>query len=579
MRSKDEQAQPTPNRFGLPNLGLGLGLRGEHIATILRDEPAVGWFEIISENFLIGRGWLRWALDAIRERYPVVMHGVSLSIGSSDPLDRAHLRDLKALADAIDAPWVSDHVCWTGVGGRNSHDLLPVPYNEAMLAWMSERVRLVQDALERPLILENPSSYLEFASSTMTEWEFIGELCRRSGCGLLLDVNNIWVSGHNHGYEPSRYLDAVPWDHVVQFHVAGHTDRGDHILDSHIGPVTEPVWQLLGDAWGRCGPRSMMLEWDAEIPSFERTWAEAQLAWNYVDAAHSSGQGGGVKGSFAASSGLAAAQADPGILAEQRWMHGVIAADKDADRGRIAAVVLPNATMTAQARVDVYTEALRARFVEAMAIDFATVVQELGAAAFTDVVQAFCAEHPSTSPYLELLGAGFAGFLHRRAGEVAIDRRTNVAADERWSPWLADAARLEWAAASAAIAPRFEPLSAQELAAVPAEKRAQIRLQSSPGVGVLSLDHAVHERVASGGAIGAGPQQVLVFRRALQVQMRVVEPDEAAVLTAMIDGATLQDAVMGAVAERPQAADAIVAALPDWTHRWAADHLFERVSY
>jgi uncharacterized protein (UPF0276 family) len=270
------------NRFGLPNLGVGLGLRTVHYSAILNGRPDVGWFEIISENYMQTAGRPLYILDQIAERYPVVMHGVSMSIGSVDPLDRTYLRELKALRDRIGAVWVSDHLCWTGVHGRNTHDLLPMPYTEESLAHVVSRVKAVQDFLEAPLLLENPSSYVEFTGSTFSEYDFLAALAEEADCGLLLDVNNVYVASFNHGYDPMRYLEALPMDRVVQFHVAGHTNNGTHIVDTHIGPVVDPVWKLFGEAYRRSGGAAMMLEWDAEIPSFDATWAEAQRAHEFA---------------------------------------------------------------------------------------------------------------------------------------------------------------------------------------------------------------------------------------------------------------------------------------------------------
>lgn len=269
------------NRFNLPDLGLGLGLRTVHYSHILEHQPPVDWFEIISENYLQTRGKPLYFLDQIAERYPIVMHGVSLSIGSADPLDRAYLTELAALRDRVGARWVSDHLCWTGVAGKNTHDLLPMPYTEEALRHTAARVREVQDILGAPLALENPSSYVEFSASTMSEWGFLAALAREADCALLVDVNNIYVSAYNHGFDPMTYLDALPWDRVVQFHVAGHTNNGTHIVDTHIGPVVDPVFQLLGEAYRRA-QAPVLLEWDAEIPSFDEVHAEAQRARGFL---------------------------------------------------------------------------------------------------------------------------------------------------------------------------------------------------------------------------------------------------------------------------------------------------------
>jgi len=274
-----------PNRFGLPDLGVGLGLRTVHYARILEARPEVDWFEIISENYMQTAGRPLHYLDAIADRYPIAMHGVSLSIGSTDPLDRAYLTELRALRDRTRARWVSDHLCWTGVAGKNTHDLLPMPYSEEALAHVVGRVRAVQDFLGAPLALENPSTYVEFAGKSMREWEFLARLAEEADCALLLDVNNVFVSAYNHGFDPSTYLAAIPFDRVVQLHVAGHTNRGTHIVDTHVGPVENDVWQLLGKAWHRTGGASVLLEWDAEIPGFDETHAEALRAREFIGGA------------------------------------------------------------------------------------------------------------------------------------------------------------------------------------------------------------------------------------------------------------------------------------------------------
>ncbi|MGC4089212.1 MAG: DUF692 domain-containing protein [Polyangiaceae bacterium] len=254
---------------GFENLGIGVGLRSRHYAHILEHEPAVDWFEVLSDNYMHTQGRPLYFLDRIAERYPLVMHGVGLSIGSTDPLDMDYLRELKQLRDRIGARWVSDHVCWTGVSGQNAHDLLPLPYTEQALRHTVERVRRVQDFLGAPLVLENPSSYAEFEQSSMSEAEFIAELVTRADARLLLDVNNVFVSAFNHGFDALSYLRALPLERVVQFHVAGHTHHGTHIVDTHVGPVPNPVWQLLSAAHELGARASVLLEWDSEVPEFD----------------------------------------------------------------------------------------------------------------------------------------------------------------------------------------------------------------------------------------------------------------------------------------------------------------------
>jgi uncharacterized protein (UPF0276 family) len=271
-------------RLGHANLGLGVGLRSAHYAYILEHAPQVDWFEIISENFIDSQGRPRYVLDQIAERYPVVMHGVSLSIGSTDPLNFDYLARLKRLADAVKPRWVSDHLCWTGVLGLNAHDLLPVPLNEETLAHVVDRIRIVQDYLERPLVLENPSSYVTFASSTMSEWEFLSRMADQADCGLLLDVNNVYVSSVNHDFDPREYVERVPHERIVQFHLAGHTNCETHLIDTHDNHVIDPVWRLYRQAHALTGGVSTLLEWDAKIPPFPVVHVEVLKARQYMEA-------------------------------------------------------------------------------------------------------------------------------------------------------------------------------------------------------------------------------------------------------------------------------------------------------
>ncbi|SDD21836.1 DUF692 domain-containing protein [Kordiimonas lacus] len=264
-------------------LGLGVGLRNSHFDHILKAWPEVDWFEAISENFMDSGGRPRWVLDQIKERYPIVLHGVSMSIGSTDPLDRAYLAKLKALADDVKARWVSDHLCWTGIMGLNSHDLLPLMLTEEALTHVAARVRIVQDVLERPLVLENPSSYVQFQQSTISEPDFLRALCDQTGCKLLLDVNNVYVTCFNAGTSTDDYMKAFPFEHVVQMHLAGHQHCGTHIVDTHDGPVCDEVWQLFRAAWQKTGGASPLLEWDGDVPEFDRVHAEVLRARAYID--------------------------------------------------------------------------------------------------------------------------------------------------------------------------------------------------------------------------------------------------------------------------------------------------------
>jgi uncharacterized protein (UPF0276 family) len=258
----------------LPCLGYGLGLRVDHYESLLEHPGPVQWLEIVSENYMIPGGRPLVWLERFRERFPLVMHGVSLSIGSTDPLDEGYLQRLVELARHVQPMWISDHLCWTGVQGVNLHDLMPLPYTEEALAHVVERVQRVQERLGRRILLENVSSYLRFAESQLTEWEFLAEVSTRADCLILLDINNIHVSAHNHGFSPLAYLDGIPASRVQQFHLAGHEHASQLIIDTHDAPIVDPVWQLYMEAVRRFGRVSTMIERDDHIPPLDELLAE-----------------------------------------------------------------------------------------------------------------------------------------------------------------------------------------------------------------------------------------------------------------------------------------------------------------
>ena len=261
-----------------PYLGFGLGLRAQHYGDILEGDPPIDWFEAISENYMVPGGQPLVMLDRIRARFPVVLHGVSLSIASTAPFDRDYLRDLKALADRVEPAFVSDHLCWTGVHGINLHDLLPIPYTREALAHVAARIQHVQEYLKRPIALENVSTYVQFGSSEMPEWEFLSEMVKQTGCWLVFDVNNVFVSAFNHDYDPLTFIDGIPPDRVVQFHLAGHEHNMTHIIDTHDAMVCDEVWELYRAALRRFGPVSTIIERDDNIPPLGEMVAELEKA-------------------------------------------------------------------------------------------------------------------------------------------------------------------------------------------------------------------------------------------------------------------------------------------------------------
>src|ERR1700729_898377 len=274
------------NRFNAhTDYGIGIGLRTPHYQHIFNKKPVVDWFEIISENFMVDGGRALANLDQILERYRVVQHGVSMYFGSAEPLNRDHLKRLKALVKRTKTPWLTDHLCWGSVDGRYSHDLLPMPYTFEAARKTAQKVREVRDFLEVPIAVENVSSYAEFHVSQMTEWEFLSEVVERADCGILLDVNNIYVSSQNHSFDPHTYVREIPAERVAQIHIAGHSKFEKYILDTHDHPVLEPVWQLYARTIERAGPTATLLEWDDNIPSFEEAHAEGLKANQVIHAA------------------------------------------------------------------------------------------------------------------------------------------------------------------------------------------------------------------------------------------------------------------------------------------------------
>lgn len=310
-------------RLGLPHPGFGVGLRAAHSADLGREGTGSGvdWLEVITENFLDSGGRPGRVLDRLAERFPIVLHGVSLSIGGTDPLDVEYLGAVDRLVSRVEPLWVSDHVCWTGVAGVNTHDLLPMPLTEESLAHVVGRIGQVQDRLGRPLVLENPSTYLTFAASEMPEWEFLARMAEESGCGLLLDVNNVYVSSVNNGFDPYQYLSAIPAERIVQVHVAGHTDMGSHVIDTHDRPVSDPVWDLYRQAVTVTGGVATLVEWDESIPPLPTLVAEVDKARRHAVEATASVPSAGAAGARARAPDAVPARAHPGEAVSNPIAH------------------------------------------------------------------------------------------------------------------------------------------------------------------------------------------------------------------------------------------------------------------
>lgn len=529
---------PIANRWNLPDLGLGLGLRGKHIPTILRQRPKVGWFEVIADNALIHQGWLRSAIDEIAARYPVVLHGVTMNLGSTDALDVAYLKGIKALADRWRVPWVSDHLCWTGIDGRQTHDLLPVPYSEEMLAWMTQRVRRVQDVLERPLVVENPSSYLQFQKSTMTEWEFLARLARDADCGLLLDVNNVYVSARNHGFAWEDYLAAMPWDRVCQMHVAGHTTFETYLFDSHVGPVDAPVWDVLRAAFAASGGRPLLLEWDFAIPSFTQTWREAQSVWGRVaDLVVSKPRAPVVEAVPVRAGQLTDA---PESAALMRWMLNEVTGP--ATGGSAASWLVRHGGMRPDERLEIHRQMYAARCDDALLDDYPLLRKAMGKKRFLTMAEGYRRMVPSTSWALERYGASLPSWLATQA-----------------MPRESALAKLELAQTRAHLAPTCPPLELPH--DIADADHGRVRLHFAPATELVALDCAVLP-------FAPGPQHWLVSRHGWKVTWRELRHTESQLLQALRDGAALGPAMAAVASDDTEAEAELAAHVGEWLAAW-----------
>jgi uncharacterized protein len=560
-----DPSAPSGSRFGTPALGLGVGLRSEHYGYLLREEPEVDFFEAIAENFLDTGGRPLYVLDHLAERYPVVLHGVSLSIATTDPLDRAYLAKLKRLADRVRAVWVSDHLCWTGVAGRTVHDLLPVPLTEGALAHVIDRVRQVQDLLERPLILENPSSYVQYARDTMSEPEFLVRLCEQAHCGLLLDINNVYVSAFNHGFDALGYLQAIPPEHVAYHHVAGHTHAITHIVDTHVGPVPDPVWELYQAYHAISGGRSTVLEWDEDIPSFEEVRTELHRARTYFFAPHVDG---GEHLRSRAEGGMVSASLPSSEPLERLYsmVYDYIVSPLDdptawvqahAEAGLPLDTVRPSASLSGRERLDCYRVQYLVRLGGALEADFVALRAFLGEAAFGQLVMAYLQAHPARSFTLSHLGAHLPGFL---AGYPHPRR-----------DFLVALAELEATRARLLDAPEGDELSPEDLTRLSPQTWSGLALKPRSTLQVLELTHPAHawlEHVLARDSVRPstrrGRSYLAVYRQDFRLGHVALSRPQYRVLRALCSGQPLARALSAARGVAPELAAGWFA---DWVQR------------
>ncbi|MFT3741682.1 MAG: DUF692 family protein [Gammaproteobacteria bacterium] len=443
--------------------GIGLGLRACHYAEILAHRPSVPWFEAISENYLPNSPILRQSLIAIRQFYPMVLHGVGLSLGSTDPLNWHYLRQLKALAQCIHPAWISDHLSWTSFQGQYFHELLPLPYTEEAIAHVVSRIQQVQDFLGQQILIENVSSYLSYTDSGMPEWEFINAIAQQADCFILLDINNIYVSGHNHGFNPEHYLLSIDRSRVKQLHLAGFQDCQTHLLDTHGTAVAQPVWDLYQKAKQYLGDIPAAIEWDNAIPAFSELELERAKAYQAVP--HS----------YSPEMSCISAESDSASFQPCYTLHhteALIAAALNQQTSLPEDMVKSIPPLDTTTRLTIYRHSFTTALAQSLSHIFTVCQQVVGESFFGHMALAYVAKTPSTSPDIEEYGLDFADFIQCYEPAASL-------------PYLPDLARLEWAWHKALRSPNYSPLSVHALQSIPDTQHAHVVFKLPPGSTLL----------------------------------------------------------------------------------------------
>lgn len=536
-------------------LGCGVGLRPKHYPVITGEWPQVDWFEAISENYMDSGGRPIAILEQIRAHYPVALHGVALSIGSMDPVNQPYLERLKTLVDRIQPEIVSDHLCWSGVGGAQLHDLLPLPFTEESIVQVVSKVSQVQDFLKRPILLENVSTYITFKHSVMPEWEFLSEVARRSGCGILLDLNNIYVNSKNHGFELSDYLNGISGDKIGQFHLAGHTDMGTYLFDTHSKPVIEPVWDLYREALKRWGPISTLIEWDDDIPEFSELLEERNRAKKiYQSYLSSSPQ---ALGSRLNHSGMTTAKETKSLNEVQRWMVDWV---KPTAGKKIPEFVVGGERLVA------YSGGYVARIHESLKECYETVHQLLGEKAFIELAERYAAEYPSQSYNLTWAGSHLPEFLEDHPVEEL--------------PYLDSLARLEWQIVETFHAFDQPAFDKKELAKISPEDWEQAKLFFQPSLRLFKSDWPVFElwkkrkTLTPATILKNQKQYLLVGRKGVQVRCEILDEPQFEFLKSLLAGRTLGEACEDLAALSGDEEIPVT----DWFGRWVQDGLIASIS-
>jgi len=551
-------------RLELPSLGFGLGLRPSHYDFIKQNQPEVDWFEIISENYMDTDGRPKRHLAEIKERYPIVMHGVSLSIGTVDPLNSDYLRQLKKLMDWVNPAWISDHLCWTGVAHRNMHDLLPVPYTEAALKHIVDRIKQVQDFLDRPIALENPSTYLEFTSSSMPEAEFMARMVEESGCWLLLDVNNVYVSCYNHRLDPKSYIDSMPLNRVVQVHLAGHENHTTHLIDTHNGPVIDDVWQLYRYVLSRCEHLpNTMIEWDDDIPEFPVLYAELEKAKHFAAAPAVESL---ILPRFTYSSTESPSNISPTLIDEQQWLQQAIFVE-NADLLILNQRIKAKENFPQQAQLGVYINAYKYRLFDVVYEDYSAVKHYLGDEAYEALlwqyIQACRSEHYNIARFSQ----GLPDFLRQTMPEDG---------------FVFALSTLEAAMLRVFDAPESEVFSADRLMHLTESSLMNATLVMRKALVCLSFGHAINDyyQCVMDESVFEHPYEqrmthLIVFRDNDALWRLEMEALEFSLFERLIDGQIVEAALAAVLSDQPDDGQASRVSL--WFARWMNHRLLSEI--
>ncbi|MES2905500.1 MAG: DUF692 family multinuclear iron-containing protein [Pseudomonadota bacterium] len=546
----------------VPHLGFGLGLRPIHYPYIFEHRPNVDWFEIISENFMDTGGMPMRNLERIRERYPIVMHGVALSIGTVDPLNSEYLQKLKALMKWVKPAWISDHLCWTGIAHRNTHDLLPVPYTEEALAHIIQRLKEVQDVLEMPIALENPSTYMEFKSSSMPEAEFIARMAEGANCRLLLDVNNVYVTCFNHRLDPKTYIDTLPLDKVAQIHLSGHSNKGTHIIDTHDDHVIDEVWTLYKYVVNRAGRvPNTMVEWDDQIPEFDVLNAELAKARAAAATAKNYGELPNLAGPNPA---LMSDMAQPLANEQARLQDAIILKNSNMPE----AWVRDKPDFPPQAQLDVYINSYRYRLYDVVAEDYPVLEYYLGVDAFKaligDFVNTIPSEHFNIARYATKLPA----FLAERRPQDALAH---------------EICQLETSLCQLGDAEETDALNEASLQNLTPEDFVQAALRPRAATQLLSFSYPVNDYYRDvmdekKPSAPARQESWLALLRHDDALWRMeLEQQEFRLLEMLFKGISIENALQIVQTEFQENEETLSANLSRWFARWMKHHLFTRI--